>query len=524
MSRAVFRRSLAVLLLSLCAIALPAAARVSKRDQAAADALATRMQAAEKRYDDALVLASNNDPKAQAESDAALEDMEDVLSACAQQRGCQVSTLLATYKRLLKLKADARGDDDGEDMVGEADSNDPLDDGGDHSSPLSADVPEAERTARLLDDKRHPFDTMVEYNPAIQAAIRRWLTDMRPALIDSYENYQNLRAVMWPAWQGSGLPEALLFGIMAKESNGKTHATSRAGAAGLLQFMPATGRRFDLGMDETGFDTRFDPSSAAAAAAAYLNERMGELNNNIEFSLAGYNGGEGRAGRVYRSRPGASFWDTDMYRQFPAETQDYVPMVIAAAWLYLHPKQYGLTFPKVHPRPAVLKLARTTSIYELTICLGDAGTRDGYMRTLRNLNPRYAADAWIPAGTPLAANARIVSLYGRNCVSGPRAELAHTLVTASVESALKPVAGPQGTVAVGDPTPLVASSPAPPQAGSARKARAPRTYKVARGDTLGRIADRFGCPVRELAKANRLKAPGYAVHPGQVLKLAGCGD
>ncbi|TGQ66444.1 lytic transglycosylase, partial [Mesorhizobium sp. M8A.F.Ca.ET.207.01.1.1] len=89
----------------------------------------------------------------------------------------------------------------------------------DHIGPLTADVPEAARAAALLNDKRHAFDSMVEYNPAVQAGIRRWLTDMRPALLTSYENYQNLRAVMWPEWEKRGLPEALLFGIMAKESN-----------------------------------------------------------------------------------------------------------------------------------------------------------------------------------------------------------------------------------------------------------------------------------------------------------------
>src|SRR3546814_3624674 len=95
---------------------------------------------------------------------------------------------------------------------------------------------------------------MVQYNPAVQAGIRRWLTDMRPSLMDSYENYEYLRQTMWPSFERAGLPEALLFGIMAKESNGKAHATSRAGAAGPMQFMYATGKRFGLGPDGTGFD------------------------------------------------------------------------------------------------------------------------------------------------------------------------------------------------------------------------------------------------------------------------------
>lgn len=513
-----------LVVLALLSWSAPALARVSAKDQAAADALAQRMQAAEKRYTDALVLTSNSDPKGQAEGDAALEDMEDVLDACARQKGCQIHTLLATYKRLLKEKVDAQADVEGEGLVGENGSDDPLDDGSDHSVPADSNIPDSARTARLLDDQRHRFDSMVAYNPAVQAGIRRWLTDMRGTLIDSYENYQNLRPQMLPAWQATGLPEALLFGIMAKESNGRVHVNSRAGAAGLLQFMPATGSRFGLGQDGTGFDTRFDPYAATEAAAAYMNERMVQLDRNIEFALAAYNGGEGRAARIYR--PGASFWDADVYRQFPAETQDYVPMVIAAAWLYLHPRQYGLEFPKVDASPAPLKLARTASIYELTICLGNGRTREGFMRALRNLNPRYQAETWIPAGSTINASTHMVRLYNRRCVNGPTAELAHTLVTATVESAIrdqvpantKVAVGEVSGVPVGVPTTVATGTPAPARPTSAQV----RSYRVARGDTLGRIVGKFQCDTKALARANGLRAPSYALKPGQQLKLTSC--
>src|SRR3546814_11557370 len=100
---------------------------------------------------------------------------------------------------------------------------------------------------------------------------------MRGQLISSHENYQYMRYLMWPQYERAGLPEALLFGIMAKESNGKVHATSRAGAAGPMQFMFATGKRFGLGVDATGFDTRYDPNASAEASVAYLNERMRAL-------------------------------------------------------------------------------------------------------------------------------------------------------------------------------------------------------------------------------------------------------
>src|SRR5690606_36846802 len=144
-----------------------------------------------------------------------------------------------------------------------------------------------------------------------------------------------------------------------------------------MQFMYATGKCFGLGEDGTGFDTRYDLHASAEAASAYLNERLGQLNDSNEMSLAAYNGGEGRALRIHRGYGGRGFWNAAVYDQFPAETRDYVPMVIAAAWLFLHPRQYGLHFPRVQTRPALLELEKPASIYELTICLGNGRTRDG---------------------------------------------------------------------------------------------------------------------------------------------------
>ncbi|KRG68910.1 transglycosylase SLT domain-containing protein [Pseudoxanthomonas dokdonensis] len=516
--------SWSLLAATLLFTAIPAAsARVSARDQAAADALAARMAAAEKRYQDALVLTANADPKGSTEGDAALEDMEDVLDACIKQKGCQMHTLLATYKRLLKQEVDASQED------GDWEITDPLDDGSDHAALVAGDLPEATRTAQLLNDQRHAFDRMVQYNPAVQAGIRRWLTDMRGSLMDTYENYQYLRADMWPSWERNGLPEALLFGIMAKESTGRVHVSSRAGAAGLMQFMPATGQRFGLGPDGTGFDTRFDPRSVGLASAEYLNERMRAMNNSIEYALAAYNGGEGRAQRIYNENGGGNFWNESVFRAFPSETEDYVPMVIAASWLFLHPKQYGLKFPKINGQPATFRLARPASIYELTICMGNGGTREGFMRALRNLNPRYKADQLLPTGTTLKGNTRMASLYTRHCINGAQADLARTLVAASVEAALiRPSFN--GNVAVGDvstvvttpppgvPTTVATGAPKPVEP----KARQARDYRIARGDTLGKVAQRYQCDLKTLARANGIKAPRYNVQPGQTIKLESC--
>lgn len=513
--------ALATLVLSLSAMlfTLPAHA-ASKRGEAkrtdtrhaSAAELQQRMDAAEKRYRDAM-LADDEEAAANATT-AALAEMKTVVDACASLNGCAVQAMLSTYERLLSVTPQFDGT-----MMGEGD--DTLDEG----DFTAANVPDSANASALLSEEGQRFVKMVQFNPAVQAGIRRWLTDMRPSLMDSYENYRYMQHLMSPSFKRYGLPEALLFGIMAKESNGKVHVGSRAGAVGPLQFMPSTGRRFGLGDDGSGFDTRYDPAASADAAAQYLSERMGQLNNSIELSLAGYNGGEGRALRVFRDTGGRSFWDIDVYNQFPTETKDYVPMVIAAAWLFLHPKDYGIRWPRVSARPAGIVLAQPASLYELTICLGNWGSRDGYLRALRNLNPRWSPDVMLPAGTMLNVTSRISWLYRFNCTRGKRLALAQELVASDARTALVRVGDPTPAGTAASATPPVASvvPAAPARPGKPAAKAKTKTHSVKRGETLSSIAGKFRCDLDDLAKTNRLKKPKYAIKPGQSLKLEGCG-
>lgn len=111
-------------------------------------------------------------------------------------------------------------------------------------------------------------------------------------------------------------------------------------------------------------------------------------------------------------------------------------MVIAAAWLYLHPREYGVRFPRVSDRPGQIKLEKQTSFNEMTICMGNARGTDGYLRALRNMNPRYSPDTALAAGTVLNATTAMARAYNWNCTSGRRAELAHELMAADARSAI----------------------------------------------------------------------------------------
>ena len=121
------------------------------------------------------------------------------------------------------------------------------------------------------------------------------------------------------------------------------------------------------------------------------------------------------------------------------------------------------------------------------------------------------ADQVIPAGAVLQGTTRMAALYKRWCAHGRRADLARQLVGSRVDAALVrtgPLEVVRPTAGTGGPAP----APAP----------GPREHRVARGDTLAGIARRYGCETRELAQANRLKAPSYAIRIGQRLRLEGC--
>ena len=108
--------------------------------------------------------------RAAAESDAALEDMEDVMAACMKQKGCSVHD----HARRLQAPAEAqRGSPQAEVRRGRRRrrTTTPT------RSPPTCPRPRAPRALLSADDQR--FDKMVQYNPAVQAGIRRWLTDMR---------------------------------------------------------------------------------------------------------------------------------------------------------------------------------------------------------------------------------------------------------------------------------------------------------------------------------------------------------
>jgi membrane-bound lytic murein transglycosylase D len=454
-----------------------------------------QLDQASKGYETALQQSREGNPEAsQLTLTQSLDRLKEASARCGNTAGCDPQRFFSVFDRLLRLKdGDFSGDQDLDSDV--APSQAALAAGKTGVSSL----PQAQRSVTLLHGQK--LSELIAMNGPVKAALEMWLTQWRPQLMDAWVNYQYLRYQMWPQYEKADLPEALLFGIMAKESGGKVHAVSRSGAAGPLQFMYATGIRFGLGSD-SGFDMRFDPAASARANAEYLNEQLRIFNNNLELTIGAYNGGEGRMRRAVGDDTSVSFYDPRLYNQLSQETRDYVPSVLAAAWLFLHPDSYNLRFPKIDGAPGTIILKRPASLSELTVCLGSAGgMNDGWFRTLRNLNPRLDPQVTQSVGTSLQLPKPLERAYASRCVDGPWPILAGDL-----HHAVVPVVPPAVVQAP------VASAPA---------VRGTSHYRVRRGDTLISIVRDLHCSsVQEVSEMNGLKHHQLAI--GKTLKLPVC--
>jgi membrane-bound lytic murein transglycosylase D len=113
------------------------------------------------------------------------------------------------------------------------------------------------------------------------------------------------------------------------ESALNPHATSRVGAAGLWQFMPATGKEYGL-TQNSKLDERRDPHKSTKAAIKYLKRLYGKY-QDWELALAAYNSGPGRVNRAIRRGQSKDFWKIKKY--LPKETRNYVPAFVAANYI-----------------------------------------------------------------------------------------------------------------------------------------------------------------------------------------------
>jgi membrane-bound lytic murein transglycosylase D len=337
-----------------------------------------------------------------------------------------------------------------------------------------------------------------------------------------------------------GMPTELAL-LPFVESAFNPQAISSAKAAGMWQFVPSTGRHFEL--TQNAFrDDRRDVLASTRAALDYLS-RLHNMFGNWHLALAAYNWGEGSVQRAQNrnQRLGLGLGYSDL--TMPAETRNYVPKLQALKNIVAQPERYGVELPLIenHPYFQTVDIVRDIDV-ALAAQLAEVSLED-----FKSLNPSANKPLIMAAGTPqilLPWNNAITFAKNLQQYAGPLASW--TVWTApstmSAAQAAQQVGMSEAALRAANNIParmriragsslLVARSGqmtdvSSQLADSGRIAFAPepvavaraKRYTVRRGDTLSSVASRHGLSSATLARWNKLK-PNAMLRIGQTLNL-----
>ena len=150
------------------------------------------------------------------------------------------------------------------------------------------------------------------------------------------------------------------------ESNYDPFSISSSGAVGIWQFMPRTGRLYQLDKSWWNED-RHDPFRSTEAAVKYLKYLYQRFDQNIYLTLAAYNAGpsllDRRINQNKRRGMDTDFWSLNV----PVQTKNYVPKYIALRELILNSDNYGIKLPQIPYEPVVKKISIPGQVEVLTL-------------------------------------------------------------------------------------------------------------------------------------------------------------
>ncbi len=285
--------------------------------------------------------------------------------------------------------------------------------------------------------------------------------------------YDQAQVVMWlkranryfpdieRALKRAGMPEDLKY-LAVAESALKIHAYSPAGAAGVWQFIRATGRRY--GLSRTRFeDERLDFDEATKAALNYLQD-LHDMFGSWTLAMAAYNCGEDRVQKEIQEQGVDEYYLLDL----PLETERYIFRILAAKLILSEPQKYGFDPKKIKLyEPVETKAVRLhlKNRVHLRLIAQAAGT---YFKVIKELNPSRR-------GYHLPAGHHWVRLPAEGA-DGFEARLSKLLDQES-----------------------------PPRQVARSKSARSRYYVVKKGDTLSEVALNLGVSVTHLKRMNNLR-------------------
>ncbi len=334
-----------------------------------------------------------------------------------------------------------------------------------------------------------PFVIEVPYNPIVGGYINRYIQhSARVAGLARKSEYY------FPLFEDAlaryDLPYELCY-LAVIESALNPAVRSHAGAAGLWQFMPSTGKLYGLEINSL-VDERLDPIRATDAACRFLKALYNTF-GDWNLAIAAYNCGPGNINKAIHRSGKRDFWS--IYPYLPRETRSYLPLFIAASYVLNYSDTHGICPAEVDRtmRSDTILTHRRLHLKQVSDMLGVP------LDELRRLNPQYTRDI-IPGGEKEYALCLPIELSGQyiDREESILAYQADSLINnRRAEIELLHKSGLNGSYTHGGVT----------------------YYQIKSGDSLSAIAKRFHVSVKQLRKWNNLKNDN--IRAGKKLRIGG---
>ncbi|HET7234732.1 MAG TPA: LysM peptidoglycan-binding domain-containing protein, partial [Longimicrobium sp.] len=187
------------------------------------------------------------------------------------------------------------------------------------------------------------YDLPVEPNQWVSMELS-FLVNQRHDVVGRWlERGERYSSFVQETFASAGIPRDLHHLAMV-ESGYQPTARSHAGAVGMWQFMPATGRGMGLRIDDQ-VDERMDPVRSTRAAARHLKQLYGDFGGSWALAAAAYNAGGGRISRGLANYGARDFWDLATRGNLAQETRRYVPRLYAVTIIAKDPARFGYARP-----------------------------------------------------------------------------------------------------------------------------------------------------------------------------------
>ena len=353
------------------------------------------------------------------------------------------------------------------------------------SDTIIAELPDSIYKQRL---QALPFIIEVPYNEVVRRYILRYVKHSPRQLASLQRKAQYYFPIFEDILAKHQLPFELCY-LPVIESALNPQAHSPVGAAGLWQFMPATGKKYGLEINSL-IDERMDPIRSTEAACQFL-KALYNVFGDWNLVIAAYNCGPGNVNKaIHRAGGKRDFWS--IYPFLPRETRGYLPIFIAASYAMNYAELHGIC-----PAPLEMTMVTDTIITTQRQHFKQISANlDITIAELRRLNPQYAHDI-IPGGKEYALclpiqlaggyidqQDSIVAYNAKELIHNRRAEI-DLLQRTSIH----------GGYTVNGVT----------------------YYKIKAGDTLSGIAAKFRVSVKQLKAWNGLKSD--VIREGKTLRI-----